>query len=60
MDDSFNEVIKFPVWPLPETAMGVLCNCLVGALPYTLEVGWGEGFVAGGGRLFVRFSKGSV
>ena len=25
----------FPVWPLPETAMGVLCNFFVGALPYT-------------------------
>ena len=23
----------FMVWPLPETAMGILCNCLVGALP---------------------------
>ena len=22
------------VWPLPETAMGILCNCLEGALPY--------------------------
>ena len=29
MDDSFNELIYFPVWPLPETATGVLCNCLV-------------------------------
>ena len=32
MDDRINELILFPVWPLPETAMGVLCNCLVGAL----------------------------
>ena len=24
MDDSFNELFYFPVWPLPETAMGVL------------------------------------
>ena len=25
----------FLVWPLPKTAMGIQCNCLVGALPYT-------------------------
>ena len=25
----------FLVWPLPETAMGRLCNCFAGALPYT-------------------------
>ena len=30
-----NEFIYFLVWPLPETAIGILCNCLVGALPYT-------------------------
>ena len=24
MDDSFNELIKFLVWPLPETTMGIL------------------------------------
>ena len=35
MDDSVNAYIYFLVWPLPETAMGLLCNCLVGALPYT-------------------------
>ena len=23
------------MWPLPETAMGALCNCLADALPYT-------------------------
>ena len=28
----------FRWWPLPETAMGVQCNCLVGALPRTLHV----------------------
>ena len=32
MDDSFKELIKFPVQPLPEKAMGVLCNCLLGAV----------------------------
>ena len=25
------------MWPLPETAMGVLCNCLLGAIPITLR-----------------------
>ena len=31
-----NELIFFVVWPLPETAMGVRCNCLVVvALPCT-------------------------
>ena len=30
MDDSFIVLIFFPVWPLPKTATGVLCNCLVG------------------------------
>ena len=33
MDDSFNRLISFPVWSLPETAIGVLCNGLVDALP---------------------------
>ena len=28
-----NELIFLLVWPLPETAMGLLGNCLVGALP---------------------------
>ena len=35
MDDSVNQWIRFLVWPLPETATCLLCNCLVGALPYT-------------------------
>ena len=47
MDDSFNELIYFPVWPLPETAVGAQGNCLVGALP----LDGGEGQVgANGGR----------
>ena len=29
-----NEFICFLAWPLPETALGILCNCLVGALPH--------------------------
>ena len=29
------ELIYFLVWPLPEIATGILCNCLVGALPWT-------------------------
>ena len=33
LDNSFNELIYFPAWPLPEIAMAVLCNCLVGAVP---------------------------
>ena len=32
-----NELICFPVWPLPETAMGSLRNGLIGALPGTLR-----------------------
>ena len=36
MDGGFNELIYFPVWPLPETTMGVLCNCLFDVLPQTL------------------------
>ena len=32
-----SELTHFPVWPLPETAMGLLCNCLEGALPHTPE-----------------------
>ena len=31
------ELIFFPVWALPETAMGVLCDCLMGASPSTLH-----------------------
>ena len=38
MDDSVNGSIDFLVRLLPETAMGLLCNCLVGALPYTRYV----------------------
>ena len=35
MDDSVElTVFFFLVWPLPETAMGLLCNRLVGALRY--------------------------
>ena len=30
-----DKIICFLVWPLPETATGILCNCLVGAFPYT-------------------------
>ena len=30
-----NELIWFLGWSLPETAVGILCNCPVGALPYT-------------------------
>ena len=30
-----NELFCFLAWPFPETAMGILCNCLNGALPYT-------------------------
>ena len=40
MDDSLYELTYFLVWPLPGTAMGILCNCLVGAFPtyqYTLR-----------------------
>ena len=29
-----NELTCFLVWPLPETVMEILCNCLVGALRY--------------------------
>ena len=37
MDDSFNELIYFPVLPLAEPATGALCTCLVGALPKILR-----------------------
>ena len=33
--DSVNELIKHLEWSVPETAMGVLYNCLMGASPYT-------------------------
>ena len=33
MDDSVYGIIDFPVWPLPETVMGLRCSkCLVGCL----------------------------
>ena len=28
------ELICFLAWPLPGTAVGILCNCLVRTLPY--------------------------
>ena len=28
MDDIVSELIYFLVWPLPETPMGCLCNCI--------------------------------
>ena len=34
MDDSANELLCFCGVTTPETAMILLCNCLVGALPY--------------------------
>ena len=34
MDDSVNDLTYFLVWPLPETAMSLPCNCLVGTSPY--------------------------
>ena len=37
MDDSFNELIQFPVWPLPETAVRVLWKFLLGCLIITLR-----------------------
>ena len=40
VDDSVEfDDFSFLVKPLPETAMVVLCNCLVGALPYTITLG---------------------
>ena len=37
MDDNSNELMYFLVLPLLETATGVLCSRLVGALPQTLR-----------------------
>ena len=34
MGDSFNELVYFPVWPLPQTVLEVRCDCLMGVLPY--------------------------
>ena len=38
------------MWPLPETAMKVLCNCLVGTLSY------GMVYTGGGGNGTVNIS----
>ena len=35
MVDSVSDIIYFLVWPLPETAMSLVCNWLEGALPCT-------------------------
>ena len=35
MDDNVNGLKHFLVWPQLEAAMGLVCNCLVGALPCT-------------------------
>ena len=32
---SIGTIYCFLVWPLPETAMGIICNCHMGALQYT-------------------------
>ena len=37
-DAGFDELTEVPVWPLPETATGFLCNCLGIALAYTPAV----------------------
>ena len=37
MDERVNELRYFPVWRLAETTMGLLRNCLVGALPETVR-----------------------
>ena len=34
IDDRFNELLSFPVWPLPETAMGVLLYVTASWVPY--------------------------
>ena len=34
-----NQLIFVPVWPLPMSAMGVICNCLVGAILY-IHTAW--------------------
>ena len=38
MDDSANELLCFLVWPLQRQQWVLLCNRLVGALPYSLYV----------------------
>ena len=53
--DSIYELIYFFVWPLPETAMGALCNCLVGALPYTHYVT--RSGTRGGGSYWVHLTS---
>ena len=35
IDDSANELFLFLVWPLQRQQWVLLCNCLVGALPYS-------------------------
>ena len=35
MDDSANELLCFFLWPLQRQQWVLLCNCLVGALPYS-------------------------
>ena len=35
MDDSANELLCFLVWPFQRQQWVLLCNCLVGALPYS-------------------------
>ena len=58
MADS-NYFMFFLVWSLPETAMGILCNWFVGALPYAYYIisSWegGEGRSNRGGEgVFIR------
>ena len=36
MDDSVQSIC-FPVWPLSETAVALLCKCLMAVLPYALR-----------------------
>ena len=35
MDDSANELLCFLVWPLQRQQWTLLCNCLLGALPFS-------------------------
>ena len=32
-----NGLVCFMLWTLPEAAIGILCDCLVGTVPYTLR-----------------------
>ena len=60
IDDTVNKLTYFLVWPLPETAMSLLCNCLVGVLPCTHYVIRSSPFCGvkvlqgGGGGDFIR------